>query len=183
MKKLFMILMMLTFSIQSFADCTKVYEEKAERRAKVNKVLKQVGVVTAGVLAITGGLIAVSAMPIVAAGLPPETAIIILGIAFTGGGLSKIKETKKNSYFKVLASIEGAKNGVLPLNLLKKIHKKIPYSSLTDFEQNEINRKVIDIIIENNESNKLCEIKNGAPKALNFNKFSRFIADELIVNL
>tara|TARA_R110000868_G_scaffold258137_18_gene515482 strand:- start:2830 stop:3366 length:537 start_codon:yes stop_codon:yes gene_type:complete len=178
MKRLLAGLLLVT-AIPALADCTNAYEVRAQKRAKVNKVLKQ-----AGVIAVLGGGTVAASLALLATGGAAIVATPIIfssGSALTGFVTADVEETRSNTFFKVLASIEGAKHSVLPHILLERLDRKMALYSLSDEEQAQTRRKVIDIIVEANASKELCTKANGKIKTMNFRKFVRFIDNKLSI--
>lgn len=177
MKRLTVIIMAFAFNMNLMADCSNAYQIKANKRAKTNRTLKKATTMVVGGGA-TAALVAVTVASGGAAMVAGAPIALIVGTGFTDEIFSSVSATRNNNYYKALKVIQAAEKGAVPQILLEKLDKKMSYYSYSDYEQQEMNKEIVKIIKEANESKKLCT-KNGKIKPMNFNKLARYVRDEL----
>ena len=179
MRKICFVLLFMVFSVSSFADCTQEYQIKSKSRAKVHKYLKKAGIVVVGSTLTLGGAVALAAS---GGGFILVSIWGMSGTVVTQGWASDVEEiwsSKSNTYFKSLAVIEGAKEGVVPNILLDEIDKKVSYWNLAVEEQELMEKDIVDIINNANDSKELCIDSNEKENVLNFKQITRFVLSKL----
>ena len=188
MKKNFLILFALSALVvsNSFADCSKLYEAKAQKRAVVNKNWKKVGGVTFG-LVVGGGILATAPLLLIPAG-----GFLMYASPFVGlvGATTMIevpthyvmntKDDNNNTFFKSLAVIEAAKVDQVPAALVQKLDEEIGFNSMSLNEQEQTMMDIVRVVNDANQSERLCPDRwIGGHKIFNFRKLSKFILKEL----
>lgn len=166
MKKILFVVLMASFSLSTLAgDCTKAYRAQAKKRSQVNANLKAAAVSTVGLASIV-----LTPVPLITIGL---------GSTVLAPALIAANPRKKNNYYKALLAIEKAKVGVVTPTLLGKIDRKFSYYASSEYEQDEINKKIIDILIEGNNTKEICVNSHHEIKPLSFNKLANYILERL----
>jgi hypothetical protein len=182
MRRIICLFFTLTLSLASFADCTNAFRIKANRRAKVNRVIKQTTIVVGGVAVATGSV----ALLISTGGgavLVSAPAFAALELAIAGGLAAEVDETKLNNYFKGLAIIEASKQGMIPKILHGELDKKMSFFSYSGEEQKQMNEMILKFVSKANKDKVFCKNKEGQIKPITFNKMINLIADELVQNI
>ncbi len=183
MKKFILGLLVLSFSFNGFADCVNSYTQKAEKRARSNRNIKNTVAWTAfvGGVGIGGAaLVATSGAVVVFApigGIIGGTVSARINDGKFGDRLFEV--TENNTFYSVLEAIHTAtKYNKLSVKLEEKLNDKIDLKFYSDEEATQIKKSVVDYIISANQSETLC--KDGDEfKVLNFNAFSKKIINDL----
>lgn len=183
MKNLMFAALISILSFNTFADCTKAYEVKAEKRARSNSSLSSaaawvgiVGVVATPLGLVTGSFVVGAASGVV---LTTKGALLQRADNHPEGFFRLFKPTKNNTYYKVLRSIEDAKMGHLNSDLVIQLDRKVALNSFSDEELKAIGAKIIQYITEENMNQNLCKNENNKFKLLNFNRFVDKVAEQI----
>jgi hypothetical protein len=190
MKKIFSALLLTitttTIPLNAQADCINAYETKAQQRAELKYILNTTGVVTAAVaIAAAGAIVSPIVFLPIAGSIDAKFLIVagFLGGPAIGGNILEHALPHKNNnnqFFKALAALEGAKNGMVSTDMLARINKKIDLKSYSDEQQAKAAEIIVKTLNDGNSNETYCPMNDkGKIKVMKYNK----MIDQVVANI